>query len=163
GQGTNVPAQHELDRAARDRGGDRRRSALAARAAGRAEYRPGCGRCDCRLARRSRTQASSRERARIMTPPELLEGNGIQLKSYAPGNHSRTCPRCSAKRSKMHQKTECLSVKIDAKGATWYCHHCGWSGPGKGQQRTNSHGGGFAATYDYEGFQKVRYPKGHVP
>jgi len=98
-----------------------------------------------------------------MTPQELLEDNGIQLKSYAPGNHSRTCPRCSAKRSKMHQKTECLSVKIDAKGATWYCHHCGWSGPGKGQQRTNSHGGGFAATYDYEGFQKVRYPKGHVP
>jgi Virulence-associated protein E len=68
-----------------------------------------------------------------MTPQELLETNGIQLKSYAPGNYSHTCPECSAKRSKVHQKTECLSVKIDAKGATWYCHHCGLSGPPKGQ------------------------------
>jgi hypothetical protein len=99
-----------------------------------------------------------------MTPQELLETNGIQLKSYAPGNYSHTCPECSAKRSKAHQKTECLSVKIDGQGATWYCHHCGLSGPGKGQQqRSNGHGGGFAATYDYPGFQKVRFPKGHEP
>src|SRR5262249_51692608 len=98
-----------------------------------------------------------------MTPQELLENNGIELKSYAPGNHSRTCLRCSPKRSKVHQKTECLSVKIDGKGATWYCHHCGWSGPQKGQQRSNGTGGNYAATYDYPGFQKVRYPQGHVP
>jgi len=53
---------------------------------------------------------------------ELLEQNGIRLKNYNPGQHSTTCPECS----KAH-----LSVKIDDKGATWYCHHCGWKGPGR--------------------------------
>jgi hypothetical protein len=100
-----------------------------------------------------------------MTPQELLETNGIQLKDYKLGTHSTTCPDCSHKRSRANQKTPCLSIKIDARGATWKCHHCGWFGPvkGKGQHRSNGAGGNFAATYDYPGFQKVRYPKGHVP
>src|SRR5262249_18047704 len=100
-----------------------------------------------------------------MTPQELLENNGIQLKSYAPGDYSSTCPGCSAKRSKVHQKTECLSVKIDARGATWYCHHCGLSGPGKGQTnngRVRGHQQQQHPTYIYHAadgtpsFRKIR-------
>jgi hypothetical protein len=100
-----------------------------------------------------------------MTPQELLDTNGIRLKDYKPGNHTSICPECSHKRSRANQKTECLSVKIDARGAAWKCHHCGWFGPvkGKGQYRSNGAGGNFAATFDYPGFQKVKYPKGHVP
>jgi hypothetical protein len=98
-----------------------------------------------------------------MTAQELLESNGIQLKNYAPGKYSTICPECSHDRKK--RKLECLSIKIDGQGATWYCHHCGWTGPGKGsgKGKANGQGGNFAATYDYPGFQKVRYPKGHDP
>jgi hypothetical protein len=45
---------------------------------------------------------------------DLLAEAGIKLPSYAPGQHNTTCPRCSAKRSKVHQRTKCLGVKIDA-------------------------------------------------
>ena len=67
----------------------------------------------------------------MMTAQELLEQNGIRLQSYEPGEHSTICPDCSHKRKPENQKKECLSVKIDEKGATWYCHHCRWSGPPK--------------------------------
>jgi Virulence-associated protein E len=69
----------------------------------------------------------------MMTAQELLEANGIRLKDYKPGEHSTTCPDCSHKRKLANQTKECLSVKIDEKGTTWYCHHCGWSGPEKDQ------------------------------
>jgi Protein of unknown function (DUF3631) len=98
-----------------------------------------------------------------LTAQELLGGAGITLSDYRPGQHHRTCPRCSAKRSKAHQSLKVLSVKIDADGATWHCNHCGWAGPEKGKGKSNGAGGEFAATYDYPGFQKVRYPKGHEP
>jgi hypothetical protein len=94
---------------------------------------------------------------------ELLERNGIRLSDYKPGQHCQTCPRCSAKRSEAHQSLKVLSVKIDADGATWHCNHCGWAGPEKGNGKSNGAGGEFPATYDYPGFQKVRYPKGHEP
>jgi hypothetical protein len=102
-----------------------------------------------------------------MTAQELLATAGIPLKSTRPGNHYTTCPQCSAKRSKAHQSLKVLGVKIDERGATWHCNHCGWSGPqkgnkgGNGRARDNS-----AATYDYvdtDGvvrFQKVRNPPG---
>lgn len=97
-----------------------------------------------------------------MTIAELLAKNGIRLGSYAEGEHSSTCPRCSAQRQPHNQKKQCLSVKIDAKGATWHCNHCGWSGPekGSGGERPT------LQTYDYldaDGkllFQKVRNPPG---
>ena len=63
-----------------------------------------------------------------MTLQELLDEKHIQLEDYKPGQHSTTCPECSHARSRAHQKTECLSVLIDQKGATWNCHHCGWKG-----------------------------------
>src|SRR5262245_21871597 len=95
-----------------------------------------------------------------MNPQDLLNANGIHLENYDPGNHTSICPKCSHTRKLAHQKTKCLSVKIDDKGPTWHCHHCGDSGPPKGSGKSNGQGGEFAATYDYIGFQKVRYPKG---
>src|SRR5215813_8699967 len=99
---------------------------------------------------------------------ELLNANGIYLQSYDLGNHTSICPKCSHTRSRAHQKTECVSVKIDDKGPTWCCHHCGDSGPAKGIGKSNGRldphdDRNFVATYDYPGFQKVRYPKGHEP
>ena len=54
----------------------------------------------------------------MMTAQELLERNGIRLSDYKPGQHYRTCPRCSAKRRKEHQSLKVFGVKIDADGAT---------------------------------------------
>jgi twinkle protein len=57
---------------------------------------------------------------------ELCRDHGIKPASYQAGNHKMACPRCSAQRTK---KTDpCLSLTIEADGATWLCHHCGWSG-----------------------------------
>ena len=128
------------------------------------------------------TKSSREPRARA-TAQELLNSNGIYLKNYNLGNHASTCPKCSHDRKK--KKTKCLSVKIDNDGACWHCNHCEWSGPEKGQRRTNDRPtpatdevaqqepistaetseipSNFVAIYDYPGFQKVRFPKGHEP
>jgi hypothetical protein len=99
-----------------------------------------------------------------MTPQELLNANGIKLESAAPGRYYATCPKCSRDRSKAHQNNKVLGVTIeDDGGVRWGCNHCGWTGPEKGTGKSNGQGGEFAATYDYPGFQKVRYPKGHEP
>jgi Protein of unknown function (DUF3631) len=65
-----------------------------------------------------------------MTADELLARHGIKLASYAAGEHTTTCPQCSATRKKSN--TKCLGVKNDDKGAVWRCNHCNWSGPEKG-------------------------------
>jgi hypothetical protein len=104
-----------------------------------------------------------------MTAQELLAANGISLHSTAPGRYYTICPRCSHKRSKAHQKTRVLGITIeDDGGVRWGCNHCNWTGPEKGTGKSN--GGldphddrNFVATYDYIGFQKVRYPKGQQP
>jgi hypothetical protein len=99
-----------------------------------------------------------------MTAQELLAAHGISLHSTAPGRYYTTCPRCSHTRSKAHQKTRVLGITIeDDGGVRWGCNHCNWTGPEKGSGKSNGQGGEFAATYDYIGFQKVRYPKGHEP
>src|SRR5262245_32659157 len=96
-----------------------------------------------------------------MSPQELLEANGIKLESHNPGRYYSVCPHCSAGRSRAHQNSECLGITIDADGARWGCNHCGWTGPEKGSG--NGRDAKFEAMYDYIGFQKVRYPKGHEP
>ena len=100
-----------------------------------------------------------------MTPQDLLAAHNINLASTAPGRHYTTCPQCSAKRSKAHQKNKVLGVTVDANGAHWGCNHCGWTGPEKGTG-TNGSGNGRGSnnltTYDYQEadgtvtFQKVR-------
>jgi twinkle protein len=68
-----------------------------------------------------------------LTAARLAE-HGIRLKSYAMGEHRAPCPKCSHTRRKAGDP--CLGVKIDADGATWTCHHCGWAGAtGTGEAR----------------------------
>ena len=62
----------------------------------------------------------------------ILHAHGIRLRTYRPGQSDPTCPKCSAKRSKAHQRTKCLGVKIEANGRViWHCNHYDWSGPKK--------------------------------
>jgi hypothetical protein len=89
----------------------------------------------------------------MLTAQELLETNGIKLKGYQPGKYATICPKCSANRSRAHQRTPCLGVKIDDQGATWRCNHCEWTGPEKGNAKSNGaagqsngRGSGFTAT-----------------
>jgi predicted P-loop ATPase len=97
-----------------------------------------------------------------MTPQELLLANGITtLRSYAPGDYSTICPRCSHARKRVNQKLPVLSIKIDGNGACWCCHHCQWSGPEKGT------GGNGEAPLKYhlysQTLRKVRNQPGRVP
>lgn len=57
---------------------------------------------------------------------DQLGEEGIRLRRYTEGEHKTTCPKCSNARK--NKADPCLSVKIDDKGATWNCHHCGWQG-----------------------------------
>jgi hypothetical protein len=67
-----------------------------------------------------------------MTPEQLLRANNIALPDTTAGRHYTTCPQCSAKRSKAHQKSKCLSVTIEASGRVgWCCFNCSWTGPEK--------------------------------
>jgi twinkle protein len=62
-----------------------------------------------------------------MTVNERLLQHGIRLRRYDEGDHKTTCPQCSPTRK--NSKDPCLSVKVDGEGgATWQCHHCGWTG-----------------------------------
>ncbi len=99
-----------------------------------------------------------------MTIEELLTANRIDLPSVAPGRYYATCPRCSAKRTKAHQRSKVLGVTINGTSAHWGCNHCGWKGPVNGNGAAR-HGDNIK-TYDYQDeggdllFQKVRgYPK----
>ena len=99
-----------------------------------------------------------------MTPDDLLTKYNINLASIAPGRYYTTCPQCSAKRSKAHQRNKVLGVTIDAKGAHWGCNHCGWTGPEKDASNGANGGNGRDRniTYDYQDasgtvtFQKIR-------
>jgi putative DNA primase/helicase len=76
-----------------------------------------------------------------MTPRDLLAKHGIRLESTTPGRHYITCPKCSAGRSREHQKLEVLGVTIDGDKVGWGCNHCGWTGPEKGsghRERTSA-------------------------
>jgi hypothetical protein len=103
------------------------------------------------------------------TATDILREYGLSAPPPGKDRHYTTCPKCSAGRSRAHQKTPCLSINIDAKGATWCCHHCGWSGPEKGIGKSNGHAERFEATYNYPNangvlqFQKVRNPPGSTP
>lgn len=57
-----------------------------------------------------------------------LAENGIRLPHRNPGNQKVLCPQCSASRKPHNRRDPCLSVKIDAEGATWNCKNCEWKG-----------------------------------
>jgi Protein of unknown function (DUF3631) len=94
---------------------------------------------------------------------KILHGHGIKLRSHRPGQHYTTCPECSATRSKAHQRTKCLGVKIEANGRViFHCNHCNWSGPKKPERTERK----IVPTYIYRDrggvirFGKVRNPPG---
>src|SRR5262245_20661411 len=100
---------------------------------------------------------------------ELVDVNGHSHETTAAARHYTTGPNCSRNRSKAHRGIKVLGVTIENSGGVhWGCNHCGWTGPKQGAGKSN--GGldphddrNFEATYDYIGFQKVRYPKSHNP
>ena len=93
----------------------------------------------------------------------ILHAHGIKLSIQGAGQYYSTCPQCSAKRSKAHQRTKCLGVKIEANGRViWRCNHCDWSGPKKSERTDRK----IVPTYIYRDrdgvirFGKVRNPPG---
>ena len=97
-----------------------------------------------------------------MTPQDLLAKHNIHLASTAPGRYYTTCPQCSAKRSKAHQRNKVLGVTVDANGAHWGCNHCGWTGPEKGHG-TNGSGNGRASEPSHDLRLSGRGRHRHVP
>ena len=49
-------------------------------------------------------------------------GSGLRV-----GQHKRTCPECQCTRTK-NRKDKPLSIKVDAEGVQYMCHHCGTEG-----------------------------------
>jgi hypothetical protein len=90
----------------------------------------------------------------VTTAAEILAANAICLAGTAPGQHYTTCPQCSANRKLQHQKLECLGVKIDGDGVTWFCNHCEWTGRGYFNNTEPNRRGAdkhIVKTYDYTG------------
>lgn len=60
-----------------------------------------------------------------------FEGHGfkndwLDLTAGSASDQRTLCPKCSANRSRKHQKTKCCSINIDL--GVWHCHHCNESG-----------------------------------
>jgi hypothetical protein len=74
---------------------------------------------------------NSSPRVYAKTASEILRENQIATKSIASGRYYTTCPQCSSKRKKAHQKLQCLGVTIGYEGVKFGCNHCGWTGGAK--------------------------------
>ena len=104
----------------------------------------------------------------MKTADEILHEHGIAPPPPGKQRYYTTCPQCSAKRSRAHQKAACLGVTVKGDGVTWGCNHCLWTGGGYYNGKINGPGGEPASTYDYldeQGnllFQKVRNPPGNA-
>jgi AAA domain len=87
----------------------------------------------------------------MRTAAEILDEHGLRPPSSAPGRYTTTCPKCSAGRSKAHQRSACLGITIDAKGVKFGCNHCGWTGGEYYNGKANGHdrANPFVAIYDY--------------
>jgi hypothetical protein len=64
----------------------------------------------------------------------LLASVGANVDTFT-GSLLVQCPECSASRKKKNQK--CLSVKVDADGFVFRCHHCEWKGGERTRYVTN--------------------------
>src|SRR5690554_375363 len=58
---------------------------------------------------------------------ELLRAEGIELRNTGLGERKAKCPQCQHTRRKNPHDTP-LSVRIEASGIKWHCHHCGYRG-----------------------------------
>jgi putative DNA primase/helicase len=90
------------------------------------------------------------------TAAEILAKHGIAAPT-APGQHSTTCPQCSAGRKPEHQKLKCLGVKVDDVGVQWRCCHCDWNGGEFYERRSRS--SPFVAEYIYQQANGTPYLK----
>jgi len=61
-----------------------------------------------------------------MNVEENLRKKGIQVRSFALGNHKTKCPECQP--NNHNPKDDPLSVTVDLDHAIYNCHHCGFSG-----------------------------------
>lgn len=61
-----------------------------------------------------------------------LDAVGIASGDLRRGTRRQTCPQCSSERR--HKTERCLAVTVDADGAKWFCHHCGWKGCATGDE-----------------------------
>lgn len=55
----------------------------------------------------------------------MLASVGADVDAFT-GSRMFRCPACSDQRKKKNEK--CLSVRVDAEGFAFNCHHCQWSG-----------------------------------
>jgi Protein of unknown function (DUF3987) len=97
----------------------------------------------------------------MRTAAEILGKFGLPPPPPGRDRYYSTCPRCSATRSTTaHRKSECVGITIDATGVKFGCNHCGWTGGGSFETKSNGHAdrraGGqtytaskIAATYNY--------------
>ena len=87
----------------------------------------------------------------MKTATDILREYGLSAPPSGKDRHYTTCPKCSAGRSRAHQRAECLGITVDAEGARFGCNHCGWTGGGYFNGRTNgrTHSDPFIAIYDY--------------
>jgi hypothetical protein len=101
----------------------------------------------------------------MISPETLLLNHGVRLRSYGPGRHYTTCPKCSRDRkTAAHRGAEILGVTIGADDSVHFgCNHCGWTGPEKGK---NGADGSPLTAYSYRDksgalqFRKIRNPPG---
>ena len=66
----------------------------------------------------------------MKTAAEILREYGLPPPPNGEDRYYTTCPKCSATRSRAHQKAECLGITIDDEGVKFGCNHCGWTGGG---------------------------------
>lgn len=88
----------------------------------------------CRRGRpaQARRYPPLQEQAGPYEPQQLLFAHGIKLTINKPGQYYSTCPECSSKRKKEHQKLKVLGILLKRDGGViWNRHHCSWSGPSK--------------------------------
>src|SRR5262245_22520662 len=64
----------------------------------------------------------------MKTATEILQKYNLHPPSTKPGRYYTVCPQCSATRSQVHQKAECLGISINDKGVHFGCSHCSWRG-----------------------------------
>src|SRR5262245_6833850 len=60
---------------------------------------------------------------------ELLAAAGITYVHTTSGKYTTTCPECNG---------GYLNVKVDKKGATWFCAGCGFKGPQRMEKKDKS-------------------------
>jgi AAA domain len=84
----------------------------------------------------------------VNTADAILERFGLHPPSTAPGRYYTTCPKCSAARTRAHQKSECLGITIDDQGVQFGCNHCDFKG-GALYKLNGAARDQFVAVYDY--------------